>query len=218
MRRDRFASDEEWYFSWYLDELREYGYISDYQHPGRTLDLSGQINKEYREILKTKTKRVQRELLKPHTYTCDFVIWWDKKVYKLLYTTLEIVDLRYKDVPFTANQEDPIIYSQDLANANTSLIDVKPDVSRRNAAKTSSLVTFPISQKWVMDKYGDYVQKIVVPKIFKETFTPGRYLRTDADRQDRILHYEPRNIDQYIIEQKARRDGIQGAGDQKSIF
>ncbi|KKN88730.1 hypothetical protein LCGC14_0246210 [marine sediment metagenome] len=216
--RNRFDSDEEWYFSWYLDDLKEAGFISDYQYPGKTFALSEKVRKKYDEVLKTKIKRVDRELLRSHTYTCDFLIWWESRAYKTLFTTLKIVDSRYKYIPFTANIEVPRHYEVNPSPVRMSYIDVKPEVARRFTGKLASFHTFPIDQKWVMKKYNIYVQKIAVPKVFKQTFTPSRYLRTDGDRQDRVMDYEPKELHRYLIEQKNKKDAIQGEGDQTKIF
>ena len=69
-----YKSKEELYFSWYLDELKEIGYIQEYEYEPESLSLSESIS------IKTKGKKKSRLLLRESSYSYDFRITWNKDV------------------------------------------------------------------------------------------------------------------------------------------
>jgi len=224
--KERFDSLEEWYFSWYLEELVEAGYVKDFTYPGRTFELYKGQKLPFYKVLKTKTKDITRELIRGVTYTPDFLVYWQPKAEGVLHLTWDYkisrpLDIRCAEVPFVAvpdraeNQNGVEILQSDYLITH---VDIKPNIHPKFAARSSSLISFPIKQKWVMAKYHQFVQHVIAETLFKGTFTPDRYLRTDADRMDRTIKWEPKSIDQFLIEQKARRDDVQRAQGQTSIF
>ena len=179
-----YDSPEEAYVSWFLDELVEGGYVKEYvsQPPATVLS----IKKRYRWVkrLKTKEKDMYGTLLQEHVYTPDFKVLWRKGIgvfYK------DIIDIGSdKDAPFCVKR---FVWG----DGDTSIWEVKPLFDRNNMTRL-----FTINQKWMYDKYGIYVQKIIPQKLFEATFTPKKYLLTDMGKQKRKLTFAPRTLEEYV--------------------
>jgi hypothetical protein len=172
-----FDSPEERHFSWYLEELVKLGVISTF-----TNDIPPFIlNKEYSVNVNIPMKRVpdkikKKTFIKQHVYTPDFVIFWDNKV--IMYKKLTDV--------FTFQQADNgLLYSY---------IEVKPMFDQNNMTRLFTSRTQP----WVWDKYNKYVQLVKVPRIFKKTFTPERYLKTDKTGKPRSIKFPTRTLLNYL--------------------
>jgi len=176
-RTDQFKSDEELYFSWWLDELNEKGIVLNWKYEYQTYCLSPCI----KEMINGKEKT----LLAEHYYTPDFHIVWNIGYSKKLGVRLQ---------------------SEGMFS---SVVDIKGKYTR-NFNDTA----FPINQKWMYDKLGIYVDKIVpiagfvknskkVPVLkkclFSETFTPKKYLLTTTGKE-RTIHWKVRTIDQFLEE------------------
>ena len=113
-------------------------------HPSSFL-LSDRQTVKVTKQLKTKTKIIDKFLLHPHRYTPDFVF------YKL----------------------DPLDqFDHGLTDCKKGIIFVDVKGVFSGGRNNNSSITFPISQKWVYDKYGVYVNKVVPEKFFKKTFVP----------------------------------------------
>jgi len=180
-----YESKEELWFSWYLNELTSAGFIDRCHYHPKPFELSEKVMYQYIKQLKTKVKHINRTLLKPHTYQADFVIIWNPKAYDIFFTESIGVDpMKY---PFYATPR----YS---LGQFRSVVDIKGTFNRNE-----SWTKFSVSQKWVWQKYRLYVQKIVLPDIFKKTFTPDRFRYTDAKKQKRTINYKPiRTLDEYL--------------------
>lgn len=161
-------SSTELHFQYYLDELKNLGFIKEYFIEPETLLLNNKVILAYNKIieLKTKSKVVEVEtlLIPEHYYTYDFKIIWDSKI-----LTHKLQQYFYID------------------SSLTSRIEIKPDVDFSNMTRIFISRTQPI----VFDKYNIYVQLIKVPSIFKLTFTPDRYLLTDIRKTLRSINYKP---------------------------
>lgn len=170
-----YNSNEELYFSWYLDDLVEAGFIINWSKEV-PFTLSETI--KYNAVKKQKKKEVtiEKTLLREHIYTLDFQINWSKSA----------VDL------FKGRNGEPF-----WDNDTISYIEIKPIFERNNMIRL-----FGINQKWMHDKYGIYVQKIVPQKLFKESFTPSRFLLTDKGGQARKINWEIRTLEQFIDDRK----------------
>ena len=92
--------------------------------------------------LKTKTKVVDKFLLHPHKYTADFK-----------FTKTELFDHMDHDMI----ESDGYVY-----------VDVKGSFA--GGIKNTTSITFPINRKWVYEKYGIYINKVIPGKLFKKTF------------------------------------------------
>lgn len=180
-----YDSDEELYFSWWLDELKETGYVHSYESQPESYVLTPPVFYEYDKHLKTKTNVVVKKLLQEHIYTADAQIWWYEKARGLFFNIVaDRVDLR--KVPFIAS------------NMHTSIVEIKAGFSKYNMGRT-----FSLNQKWMMQTHGIYVNKIIISNktgLFKDTFTPARYLLTDKTNKPRKLYYTPRTLQEYESE------------------
>ena len=93
--------------------------------------------------------------------------------------------------------------------AKVSTVDVKGGYSR-NYNDTA----FPLNQKWMYDKFGIYVEKVVsgsstyknskkelvIKKgLFAKTFTPKRYLLTDVSKIRRKIKFNVVLLEDYIL-------------------
>lgn len=171
-----YDSKEEIYFSWYLDELFEGGYIAEYDYQPPAFDLSDRETYSWIKVLKTKNKAVESTLLQPHTYTADFCIKWN------ICATKRFITMSGKKLAF------PFYVSE-----NITWIDIKPVHDLHNMTRQ-----FHINQKWVYQRYGVYVQKIIIQKLFEKTFTPARYLLTDKSLKSRKIDFKAIPLTEFI--------------------
>lgn len=174
-------SFEELYMLSYLDELVQYGYVIEYIYQPEPFLLSDAAKYQTESELRTKFKIVEKELIRKHIYTADFIIVWNKEKSEGLFT---------KDLNSVINNNNPYFFAQTSKKSGRyiSIIDTKGSfVGKFN----SSGVTFPINQKWVLSKYELFVQKIIpfspdekknkitIPStskcLFAQTFTPRDY-------------------------------------------
>ena len=184
-----FDSDEEKYFSWYLDELMNEGYIESYTPHHKSYQLAEPVAYEWKKELKTKTKIMKSTLLQGKLYTPDFLIKWTPDAYKGLLMNLSCKS-DINGYPFT---ECVPLYPY-------SVIEIKPIFDQNNMERE-----FRINQKWVYQKHGIYVQLIKplskkkgFKGLFERTFTPKEYLLTDKKTRLRTLHYKPIGIKEYL--------------------
>ena len=176
-----FDSPEEFYMSWWLDELFEAGYIDNWcLHPEPYI-LAPAFSYLYDKHLKTKTKTLGSNLLSPHIYTPDYHIDWNEKARGIFFNKmLDRVNL--KNIPFV---------SQYLPY---SVVEVKAGFSKFHAGRE-----FSINQKWMMQRHGIYVQKVIISNkkgLFADTFTPEKFLLTSTGKP-RKLHYTPRTLKEF---------------------
>lgn len=195
-----FDSDEELYFSWYLEELIENGFIKGFVLHPKTYQLSDPIFYEWEELLKTKSKPRVSKLLEDHVYTPDFLINWNEKARGIFYEEIDSLEGLPKNLPYF------------IADDGKSIIEIKPSFDQNNMTR---LVMINI--KWVYEKFGDYVQKVIpIPSVskagkispgtalFAKTFTPKRYLLTDKSMKPRKIRFPVLSIDEFV---KSRING-----------
>ena len=188
-----FDSKEEEYFSWWLDELQEAGYIYQYKRQFPTFELSEKVEKTLIKQLKTKKKEVKRTLFQPCTYTPDFTIEWKlSSVNKFIVN----VDWIVHNCALCYNWEgcDTILNPDRVW---TVYVDVKPIFSIRESDKAK----FSILQKWVYQKYTKYINPVVYQKLFEKTFTPKRFLLTDKTNKPRKIKWDVVTLEEYIERQ-----------------
>jgi len=180
-----FDSNEEKYFSWYLDELKEAGFVEKYEAQPESYVLAEPVSYSYNKYLKTKVKHIGKALIQKHIYTADFKIYWAYKARGIFfYNILDEKDLT--KIPFVT------------VHSNYTLIEIKPCFDRNNMTRL-----FTINQKWLYKEHSIYAEKIIVDKkngkgLFPDTFTPAGYLLTDKTNKPRKLKYEPRSLNQYL--------------------
>jgi len=200
---------ENWFSIW-LDELKEAGYVEDYSTGKEvfrfTLTEPVVVLEEEHRILYKGTKREkavvrlhERVLLQKSTYKADFHITWDKKSEGIFYTT-DLIEFTKGIIPFYAHE---ICVGSE--NAVFSWTDVKSPYKGKNCSDS----TFPINRKIVWDKYKIFINKTIpMPYkktkklkdyLFTNTFTPERYLYTDVKlRLKSIKNWKPRKLMEFL--------------------
>ena len=154
------------YVHHYLTELEKYGVILDIQYHPKKFTLFNGFTRIYDEQLKTKVKQKTESLLNLAKYTADFKIIWNKDYFGKIFSLIQGKQ-KAKGFSFIANI---------LNDKYVSVIDVKPEfMNSKNSPQE-----FSLKQKWVFQRYGIYVQKIVPIStaetcLFASTFTPKRY-------------------------------------------
>lgn len=148
-----FDSKEEIDFYKWAKELQAKGFISKFEYHPKSLELSERVVKTIEVKLKTKTKEKEKFLLNPHIYTADFILWINNSFANL-------------NTGFEATP-----------NTNQVWIDVKGTWN-----KYESDTKFSINQKWVFQKYGIFINKVIPKKLFKKSFAPNiRHKKTGAE-------------------------------------
>ena len=142
-RTDGFDSDEEIYFTWYLDELKANGYIREYRYHPPTYKLSeGQTYQSVKQLT-TKLKYDDHTLLQSHRYTPDFMIYWTD------------ISLGVFNKPIRSTVPHEFLKAHFWAHEATgerfSIIDVKPLFDMQNMTRQ-----FIINQKILFEKWGVY--------------------------------------------------------------
>ena len=139
-----FDSQEEVWFSAWLHEAQEKGYVIYHKYHPSSFLLS--VNQTYKveKQLKTKVKVIHKHLLRPHWYQTDFKVAFSKSFLESFKTKLYSTGEYY-------------------------WIDIKGVFAGRN---NTSAVTFPLNQKWVYEKYNVFVNKVVPERFFKHTWVP----------------------------------------------
>jgi len=182
--REMFRSNEEWWFSWWLDELLDAGYVEDWEYESEVFTLSDPYRMPWEKKLKTKTKPMEHKLLEKCTYTPDFKIIWDESARGIFYHNI--------GDEFDDPKELPHFFAQE----NITHIEIKPNHDFQN--KTQQAV---IKMKWLM-QIGVWCQLVIPsPKVtkgkvshknalFYNTFLPERYLYTDKSGQLRKINYK----------------------------
>lgn len=203
-----YASQEEKYFSWYLDELLKEGFILRYKYQPKPFVITEKIHYKWIKKLKTKSKPMQSVFLNGYTYQADFLIVWDIEsdargiFYEILF------ELSMHD---NAGKKDDYPFIAQVGNQTGhffSVVDVKGSYSQNDAYRR-----FSIDQKLVWDKHKIYVQKIIpVPAVsksgkvtpanalFHQTFTPFNYRFTDKKGDKRKIRYNLKTLQEFLAQ------------------
>lgn len=187
-----FDSKEELYFSWYLEELEAAGYIDSWGN-AQTYQLGEKITNTYTEQLKTKTKTEEQIILNGCEYTPDFEINWCPISFGIFYHEFPYIETRDKLYKIDKN----LFLAKNKENSSyfnmKSIIEIKPAFDQNNMTRLNG-----INRKWMYQKYNIFVNLVKVPDIFKDTFTPKKFLLTDTGKQNRIIHFKTRTLEEYI--------------------
>ncbi len=159
-----FDSDDEKFFSYWLEELEEEGLIRGWELHPTSFRLFEGLTVEKNIQLKTKTKTVEKTLLQPHIYTADFIIRGKSD---------------FLDSVFTRSGLEQYYY-----------VEVKPPFDRYNMTRL-----FHVNQKWVYEKFGIYVNQVIINTLFKQTFVPVKcaFLKNGKGRNKRFINCKLRN-------------------------
>lgn len=160
-----YKNNEELFFSYYLDELKEKGFIERYEYEPETFELSPEVTFNYVKTTqlktKVKTENKTKALLHKHSYTPDFKIIPSNAGFEC-----RMFDYLLDSFPIFICSE----------NAKNGMFDIAfpcyIDIKGAFGGKLSTSITFPLNQKWMYQKYDIYVQKIKPFDLFKQTFMP----------------------------------------------
>lgn len=176
-----FDSKEEKYFSWYLEVLRNWNFISSWEKVEASYKLTEDLVIEYIKPMKrVEDKVLTQTLLSGRVYTPDFKIYWTEQAYGIFVQEL------YCGEKITA----PFV-----SQGYISTVEVKGGFDNNNMTRLAVN-----NIKDVYEKYNDYITMVKVPMIFKKTFTPERYLLTDKSFKPRKIKYVTRTIKQFITQ------------------
>lgn len=146
-----FDSLEEYWIYFWIGDAQKLGLIEKYKYQPRPWELSGKKTYTSIEKLKTKTKFVEKHLLHPHSYQADYAL--------AVRPSFHLTCGKYK-IHSSTNREDglELVY-----------IDVKGKFNPYHDGKS-----FSINQKWMHDKYGIIINKVIPDKLFKATWVPDQ--------------------------------------------
>lgn len=170
-----FDSTEEWEFWNWLLEAEKHELVSDIEYHSKTFILSEKI--EYPKVihLKTKDKIIYPTLLNGCTYTPDFQF----KIHS------DVIREHIKKL-------HTVVYDKVIVDTKGSF----------GSSKNTAHATFPIKAKWMFQKHGLYIEKVVPGKLFKKTWVPEAARYTEKKK---IVKKEYRNtpiIKKYLEERE----------------
>lgn len=183
-------SSEELYFSWWLDELIEAGYVLDYTD-ANTYQLTSGLYLEYLEIKKTKNVIKTQTLLEPSNYTPDFEIKWHKNALGIFVNPpiRSLVDGNKVYHDGVLGKFDKNLFTK----SGECLVEVKPVYDRHNMTR---LVQLNIKQ--MMQQHSIFVNLVKIPDLFVKTFTPKRFLYTDSGKLERKINFKVITLQEYL--------------------
>ncbi len=165
-----FDSNEELHFSWWLEEMVSEGYIHSWERNVKSYSLTEDLKITYVVPMKRVPDKIKEQtLLSAREYTPDFVINWSMKSYGVFVQELE--DGKKIKTPF-------------ISQNGVSVVETKGPFDRNNMTRLAST-----NIKDLYQRHKVYVTMIKIPNIFKKTFTPARYTRTDKTGKPRKLNY-----------------------------
>jgi hypothetical protein len=189
-------SIDEVYFEWWLQELKDNGYVESY-HRAKSLTISDNITSDYTVKNKTKSVIVTKNILQPIVYTPDYVIVWTDKANGIFFLDI------YGSSILSKEKDKPLLYhkiwAQKIDNKYVSIVDVKPSINQRFVKFTSSH-TFVVKQALLYKTLCIFVDKIKVISLMKSTFTPDRYLRSDKNTTVRKIKFNIKSLQTYLSE------------------
>ena len=198
---NKFKSTEEEYFSYYLEDLKEAGYIEWWGYEVSTYILSEPLSLGYLQLDKKGNIKAKMEhLLREATITSDFTIKWLEKAKNVFYLDYsEEINCNVKDIPFRVDS----IFDK------TSQVEVKGSME----FNTTSSISFPYKQKWCYQLHKVYIQKIKPYHqkdglLFDKTFTPKKVIELEVYARDckfgkkgqSKLKYNVKTLKQYAEE------------------
>jgi len=191
---------QEVYFEWWLEELKEYGYVEKYNRCKRykLIDNVFKTQLQHKPIKKDRSRHllVEREFLKSWTYEPDYEIYWTDKSFNFLFKDIEFL------YPITLKT---IFNAKWIDGKWLSIVDIKPKSFRGGAM--SSSVKFPLIQKMMYKEHDIYVHKISPldkKGLFDLTFTPERYLLQDRRIINRkISKWKPISIKSFLEKEES---------------
>jgi hypothetical protein len=166
-------SNQELYTLWLLEEFKSRRIIEsfDYEPESFLLSESQSIESQKRDK-KDRLKTRKTSLIREHSYTCDFVVYWNPVFKGTIFSDITLLE------------EVPFFIAHNIDGKYVTYLEVKPDFDYNNMTRL-----FVVNQKWVYDKYKIYIQLFKPEQFFVKYFIPIRYLRTDKDTKLRDIKF-----------------------------
>lgn len=195
----------EVYFEWYMNELKEAGFVLDIKREKFAIEVTPPMPRKRYNFSTKEPKIEDYNIFKPLVYTADYMIKWAPHAKEIFFNLLEVDSPLRIWCPFYAQ-----IDSKGVA---FSLVDVKPTYAASQfSGYNASSISFPLNQKFIYYLYGIYINKaITIPTVakgevksgnnvalFTTTFCPNRYLLTDGGLQGRDIKFNKRSLREYI--------------------
>ncbi len=201
-----FDSDEEEWFSWMLEELRDAGIVTRFDRAKEITILPAVKRHFYKGTGKKGMKTVEKGLVRELCYTPDFCVEWN-----MAHPDAWCFAQDFHTEPGLCMAEEiPFLFQRDAAGS-VSIIEVKPGFDRHGKSQYAialSKALLRIPPFW-------YVQMVKVTRdtkgIFAEAFTPAKFLRTPRMGKERKLGYTPRSLADFIALNRARLAGFREA-------
>lgn len=208
--REEEKSSSEMYFEWWLDELKDAGFVLSYKRCD-TYDLIPPFAFDVKQHYKTKEPLIKTiNVLRQIRYTPDYEVVFSKKLLAKLFCQIkgrDILDNGRENVPGNIYQEVLFMSADDSSEDSITLFfDVKPPNSViKFAGANASSRDFPIKQRLMYSVHNIFVNKVVPYGdkncLFCKTFLPKRYKWTDKSKALRKLKdYEAKakTLNQYL--------------------
>ena len=174
-----FDSKEELYFSWYLEVLRNWNFIEWWNKNEKSYQLTHDVAITHIKEMKRVPDKVLTQILLPgRVYTPDFLIKWTDQAEGIF--TQELKDGKKIKTPF-------------ISQGGFSMVETKGNADYKNMTRLAIC-----NIKDTYHKHKIFVSLIKVPLVFKQTFTPERYLLTDKSLKPRTIKYATRTIKDFI--------------------
>lgn len=224
MSTDR--NDLEKYFEWWLNELKDHGYIRGYDREAETFPLFPNYKAIRLNYFKTKEPEHEEfNFMHNRFYNYDYNIKWTEKANNIFFQEADFKDhnkpqiFNYRNIYFVAHWVES-------EKCHVSYVDVKPPAAGNQNVQNTSYHTFPLKQQILLWLRGVYINKVIpfpmggtgkTISLFPNTFTPRRYLITDGGTRNRkITTFQVKLLDEYI---KERLEEIQQIEDDlKKIY
>lgn len=179
-----FDSNEELYFSWWLDELKEFGFVIHWNKNESPIQLTKPVTWDYVQAMKRVPDKVRTQtLIQGSEYTHDFEILFSEKAVGVFLPKFDLTKrLSYVFLP------SPIERGNHLA-----LVEIKGNFDQNNMTRLAvNNIKFLYEQQEV------FVNLIKIPNLFKETFTPKRYLLTTHTKKARKINFEVKTLEEFL--------------------
>lgn len=184
MDRNKFDSQDEYFFACWLEELKSAGYVEEWTHHPNKIELTGfndRVAKPWVKVtkLKTKTKRETREKVLIHTasgedqilYTPDFEIRWNWNAHGIFFWQ---EGGHYETLP-------PIYATHEMI----SVIEIKGSYDPHNTIEGTR-----VRMAVAYDRHGILVELKTVAPIFKATFAPLQFFYTPTGKVRKLSKAE----------------------------
>lgn len=180
-----YKSWDEYYFSEWCLALMKEGLVRACEYEPYPFILTEGLYNKYtvEEKLKTKIRFIdkQQPILRPSSYTPDFLVFWSEDARNKLFQVLN--EGKEITAPFIAHCEDEGCYS---------LIEIKPNFDVHG--KTQLFVN---NQKFIWNTYEKYVNLIKITELFEMTFCPVSYTKTSTGLK-RKINFKTKKIKDFL--------------------